>query len=278
MATVVLSHHELPGALGPILVDVRTANRATPQPAVLVMHGFKGFKDYAFLPVIAERIARAGFTALTFSVSGSGVDAHGNFVFPDRFAHNSYTREFADIDTVLTALDNGTLALPRPTTVGILGHSRGGGVVICVARETPRIAAVVTWAAISTVRRYTDAQVELWRRRRTMSVTNARTGQVLPMDYEIVEDVLAHPDRFDILAAAAALKRPWLLIHGDADETVPVAEARELAAAARRPGFELRFIAGGSHTFGAVHPWTGATAATTELFDATVRFFTQHLR
>ena len=95
----------LAGALGPILVDVRTASRSTPQPAVVVMHGFKGFKDYAFLPPIAERLARAGFTAVNLSVSGSGVDATGEFTLLDRFARNTYTRELGDIELVIRALD-----------------------------------------------------------------------------------------------------------------------------------------------------------------------------
>ncbi|HEY3934511.1 MAG TPA: alpha/beta fold hydrolase [Gemmatimonadales bacterium] len=277
MATFTRSSHELPGALGPILVDVRAADRQRPQPAVLVMHGFKGFKDYAFVPPIAERLARAGFTAVTFSVSGSGVDQRGDFTFFDRFARNTYTRELGDIASVLAALDRGDLGVPPPSTVGIVGHSRGGGVALCVAGETPRIDAVVTWAAMSTVRRYTDAQVELWRRMGTMNVVNSRTGQSLPMNYEIVEDVLANLDRFDILAAAAALARPWLLLHGDADETIPVTEARALAAVSCDPRFESRYIDGAGHTFGAVHPWAGPTAATEELFDATVRFLSRYL-
>ena len=59
MATPTLSHHHLPGALGEILVDVRAGSRDRPQPAVLLIHGFKGFKDYAFLPILAEQLARA---------------------------------------------------------------------------------------------------------------------------------------------------------------------------------------------------------------------------
>jgi len=278
MATPTLSQHVLSGALGPILVDVRAAMRTAPQPAVLIMHGFKGFKDYAFLPQIAERLARAGFTAVNFSVSGSGVDEHGQFTGAERFAKNTYTREMGDIGIVMRTLQAGELDVAPPTSIGMIGHSRGGGVALCFARETPEIAALVTWAAMATVRRYPDAFVELWRKRGRIEIENSRTQQKLPMDYEIVEDVLANGDRFDIRQAAAALDRPWLLIHGTDDETIPLAEGRELAALATAPEFEMLFIEGASHTFGARHPWIGHTKETEQMFSATLKFLSRHVR
>lgn len=277
MATPTLTHHTLPGELGPILVDVRAASRSTPQPAVLVVHGFKGFKDYAFLPPIAERLARAGFTAVNLSVSGSGVDEHGEFTLPDRFARNTYTRELGDIELVIQALRAGQLGTALPTSLGVIGHSRGGGVALCVAREMPAVQVVVTWAPISTIRRFSDAEMEIWRKLGRIEVQNARTGQLLPMDYEIVEDALAQADRFDIRRAAVELDRPWLLVHGADDETVPVAEAHELADLATDPRFESQFIQGAGHTFGARHPWAGPTRETEQLFDATMRFMSRHL-
>ena len=60
VATPALSRHRLPGYLGDVLVDVRTGDRATPRPAVLVLHGYKGFKDWGMFPPLAERLARAG--------------------------------------------------------------------------------------------------------------------------------------------------------------------------------------------------------------------------
>lgn len=278
MATAVLSHHVVPGALGPVLVDIRSASRAVPQPAVLIVHGFKGFKDYALLVAAAERLARAGFTAVTISVSGSGVDAAGEFAWPERFARNTYTREMNDIELVIDQLLSGAFDTVPPTSLGLIGHSRGGGVALCVAREVSGIDALVTWAAMSTIRRYSDAEVALWRTLGTIHVGNTRTGQALPMHYEIVEDALANEARFDITAAARSVTMPWLLIHGTDDETIPIEEGRDLARIAARPGFESLFIAGANHAFGAQHPWTGATPHTTQLFDATLHFLARHLR
>lgn len=278
MATPVLSHHALAGALGPILVDVRTSTREVAQPAVLIVHGFKGFKDFALLAPMGDRLARAGFTAVNLSVSGSGVNADGDFVHLDRFRRNTYTRELADIEAVIDGIHAGAFGVTPPTSLGMIGHSRGGGVALCVARETPAIDALVTWAAISTIVRYTPAEVELWRRLRSINTQNTRTGQALPMDFEIVEDALAHADRFDIERAARTFDRPWLLVHGLADETVPVAEGRALAACATGRDVESLFIPGATHSFGGKHPWLGETPESDALFSATVQFLSRHLR
>src|SRR5690349_22908992 len=101
MATPTLSKHSVPGALGPILVDVRAGGRDTPRPAVVILHGFKGFKDWGMFPPLAERLARAGITAVSANASGSGVDDAGEFAFPDRFGHNTFSRELEDVRRVI---------------------------------------------------------------------------------------------------------------------------------------------------------------------------------
>src|SRR3954465_9188090 len=112
MATPTLTKHSLPGDLGQILVDVRAGGRKSPRPAVLVVHGFKGFKDWGMFPPFAERLARAGFTAVTLSLSGSGVDDAGEFSLPDRFGHNTFSAELQDLQRVLDPLLAGDLGVP----------------------------------------------------------------------------------------------------------------------------------------------------------------------
>jgi uncharacterized protein len=81
----------------------------------------------------------------------------------------------------------------------------------------------------------------------------------------------------DILRAAARVAVPWLLVHGTHDESVPFAEAERLKAVATGPNFRLLPVAGGGHTFGAVHPWRGSTPELDVVFDATLNWLTAHL-
>jgi len=278
MATSTLTHHAIDGALGEILVDVRAGSRRVPQPAVLLLHGFKGFKDYAFLPVFAEQLARAGFGAITASVSGSGVDADGEFTRPERFRRNTYTRELEDLHRVVATLGRGDLGVAPPTALGVVGHSRGGGMAILLAAERPDVGAVVTWSAIGRARRHSEAQLAAWREAGSIEVPHARLGIRLPLDYEVAVDCLEHESgRLDIAGAAAALGRPWLQVHGTLDETVPFGEAEALGAAGDSLHHAFLAIEGAGHTYGAAHPWVGTTAALDQLFDATRSFLGRHL-
>jgi dienelactone hydrolase len=229
-------------------------------------------------PSFGERLARAGFTAIALNVSGSGVDDRGDFAWPERFARNTFSAEQRDLDSLIAALDAGRLGVPRPTTVGIVGHSRGGGMAVLLAAREPRIRALVTWAAISHVNRWTPAQVASWRESGRLEVVNSRTGQVLPIERDLLDDVERNAgSTLDVGAAAARITVPWLIVHGAADETVPAAEADALAAVARPDLVERLTPAGAGHTFGATHPFVGMTPALGEVFDATIRHLARAL-
>ena len=266
----------LPGRVGDILVDVRAPRHKEPGPAVVILHGFKGFKDWGMFPALAARLANAGFIAVSFNTSGSGVDQTGHFTRLDRFRRNSFTAEIADLLTVIGALEDGKLG-HQPTAIGVIGHSRGGGMAILAAKQSPRIRALVTWAAISTVRRWTGGELARWRRDGYLSILNTRTGDQLPLGPDTLHDIEKHADgSLNILAAAAALKVPWLLIHGESDESVPVSEGRALAAAAP-PSTRSLFLEGAGHTFGAVHPFSGMTPELERVFAETIGWFRQEL-
>jgi dienelactone hydrolase len=231
-------------------------------------------------PHVAGRLAQAGITAVSFNFSGSGVgEDEESFSEPERFAHDTFTRQLSDLSEVLQALTGAKLIprLSRPPKVGLLGHSRGGGVSVLAAAENPEIAALVTWASISTVRRWPPDTVRRWRAEGKLDVVNSRTGEILPLTTDILDDIERHADgRLDIQNAAARLKAPWLIVHGGADEAVPVQEARTLERASGNRA-QLKIIKTGGHTFGARHPWQGSTRELDEAMDATVEWFVREL-
>ncbi|HSS75997.1 MAG TPA: dienelactone hydrolase family protein [Thermoanaerobaculia bacterium] len=80
----------------------------------------------------------------------------------------------------------------------------------------------------------------------------------------------------DVLTAAAALRAPWLIVHGGEDEIVPADDGLRLAAIATGE-HELRVIPGASHTFGSRHPFAGPTPQLIQALNATQRWFRAHL-
>lgn len=278
MATPTLSKHSLSGSLGEILIDVRAGGRASTRPAVLVLHGFKGFKDWGMFPPLSQRLAQAGFIAVSPNLSGSGVDDAGDFSLPERFGHNTFSAELEDVRLVVDALMAGQLGVPTPSTLGLVGHSRGGGIAILQAARDPRVRALVTWAAISSVERWPAPQRSSWRAAGRTDIQNARTGQVLPLYTDVLDDIEQNASALDIEVAARRIGVPWLVIHGTEDESVRFAEAEGLKAASLRPDTRLLPIEGGRHTFGAVHPWGSTTPELDTVFDATLAWLTAHLK
>lgn len=278
MATPTLTKHRLSGALGEILLDLRSGSRAEPRPAVVVLHGFKGFKDWGMFPPFCERLARAGFTAVSLNTSGSGVDDAGAFAYPERFGHNTFSAEVADLLAVLDALERGTLGTARPTSIGVVGHSRGGGIAILAARRDSRIAALVTWSAISDVRRWSEEQIAEWRAKGVVEVRNSRTGEVLEVHTDVLDDIEGNRDGgLDIRGAAAAMAIPWLVVHGSADETVSFSEAEALHAAAPVATTRLLSVYGAGHTYGAVHPFAGTPPALDRVFEESLAWLRANL-
>ncbi len=277
MATPTLSSHLLEGALGELFVDVRAGGRASPRPAVIVVHGFKGFKDWGMFPPLGERLARAGMTAVSFNMSGSGVDAAGESTLPDRFSRATYSAELHDLGVVSAALGSGRLGVVPPSALGLVGHSRGGGIAILHAARDGQVRALVTWAAIDRVERWDMQTTRAWRANGALDVVNARTGQVIPLSTDILDDIDAHAGDLDIRAAARRVEAPWLIIHGSADESVPVEEAERLVEASGRDTTRMLLVPTAGHTFGAAHPWNPPVPTAEEVVDETVRFLARCL-
>jgi len=244
----------------PLRGDARWTDPPGPRPVVVVCHGFKGFKNWGFFPWLGARLAAAGYLAVGFNFSGSGIGPDlETFDDLDGFAADTVTRQLDDLGTVLDAVSGGCIGFEvgDPHRIAVLGHSRGGGVAILRARDDRRIGAVATWAAVSRFDRWSAAEQDEWRRRGFTEIVNTRTGQVLRIDRTLLDDFAAHAGRFDVLRAAAALEVPLLVVHGAADESVPAWEGSAIAGAAAA---EFLLVPGAGHTFGAVHPWRGPTA------------------
>lgn len=263
---------------GTIRGEVRFVPSGGRKPVVLIAHGFKGFKDWGFLPYAAERIAEAGFYAVTFNFSRNGVSGGEEFDELNKFALNTYSREQSDLERIVAALVGRELPHPEQADakrIGICGHSRGGGNAIIFASEHPIVRAAVTWNGIARANLF-DAEFEAAARRDGQAfVPNARTGQQMPIGKGFFEDLDRNADRFDIPARLASLRAPVLLIQGDADSSRLIEGFGRLKEAA--PQQPSLLLEGASHTFGASHPFAGATPELDAALEATVGFLREKM-
>lgn len=260
--------------------DLWTVTSA-PDPAgraVLVCHGFKGFKDWGFFPHTARHLARhLECPLVTFNFTGSGIGADlQNFTEPEAFGHNTFTKEVEDAAAVLDGLEAGRLGgitCPEATRIGTLGHSRGGVAAILSAERT-RVRATVTWSAIASIERYARL-FDGVPPGEPVPVRNARTGQVLPLYPDVLRDIEEDADRFDLVASLKRSGVPLLVIHGTADTSVPPDDARRLAAATGETRLEL--IEGAGHTFEVGHPFEGPSPELERVLELTTGHFATRL-
>lgn len=235
-----------------------------PRSAVLLVHGFRAFKDWAFFPWLAEELASHGHLVARFSFSGSGVGPTGDeFTDLDSFERNTLSREIGEVERVLDAFDNGNVFPRPPRRIAVVGHGRGGGVAMIAASESDRVSKLVTLSAVQRFDRWKPDTVAEWRANGRHHVLDQRSGRQLPVGLGLLEDFERNRERFDLMRVAATLEVPWLVVHGLDDLTVPPDDARALARAGKNT--RLLLLADAGHAFGVRHPMGSPTPALTRL-------------
>jgi uncharacterized protein len=243
----------------PILLKCSVPDTIAHEGVLIMVHGFKGFMDWGHFPLVAQSFLEAGIPVVQFNFSHNGThpDHPVDFVDLEAFGQNNYSRELYDLGKVLDAveqLEQLKEAGVNTRSITLLGHSRGGGISILKAAEDARVTKLISWAAVSAFGAFFGTEIlEQWKEEGVIFSFNARTQQEMPLYYQLYEDVLSNADSIDILSAAASISKPWQIVHGTNDSTVPFSAAKELTAACGSA--ELIVVEGGNHTFGAKHPW-----------------------
>jgi dienelactone hydrolase len=261
---------------GRVLWPERALHGEPPWPFVLLLHGFKGFMDWGFFPLVAQSLASAGIAAVAFNTSGSGIGPDlESFTEDEAFAKDTCTRQLRDIEAVRTYVARELDELCDGARSGVFGHSRGGGMALIHAAERGDYRAVVTWSAVPGFARFDAATVALWRAQGFIWIPNARLRRDHRLDVDALLDAERHAARLDVTAACARLSTPTLLVHGAADEVVEVDALERLRRAFRVPVATL-VVPGAGHTFGASHPLRERTPELDSVLARTVAWFTEH--
>ncbi len=203
-------------------------------PALCICHGIPavpynpadtGYRD------LAARFADLGFVTLVFNMRGAGA-SEGNFDMP------GWSR---DIGSAVGFLSRETAA--DPSKVFLMGFSGGAAAGIHRASTDTRVAGVVSCASPAHFRDLIDDGA--------LNVCIARWRDIgIIRDADFPGDIDRWAQGFVEISPAAHVgllaPRPLLLLHGDADEVVPISHAYALFDAARDPK-QLAVIPGGVH-------------------------------
>ncbi len=198
---------------------------------VILCHGMESSKESLKFVHLGESLSGAGFTVLRFDFTGAGESA-------GEFESITCTRQVEDLEAAHELLRGRGLA-----EVAVIGSSMGGTTALMYAGGAENVAALVTLAApfdprALLERDFPPKAVALWRDQGFIEFN----GRRLRTDF--LEEALA----IDVASAVARITCPVLVIHGDADPTVPAAQAVALHDAL--PGEkELCILPGADHRF-----------------------------
>jgi uncharacterized protein len=248
-------------------------------PCIILVHGFKGFKDWGFWPILAEFFAKNNYFVLSFNFSHNGIGKNlTEFSELDKFAQNTFSLEISELSELIDAYSNNYFGHTNNKKIGLLGHSRGGAIVILSSLLNKNISAFAVWSTVSSLDRYTARQKEKWRKEGAFELLNTRTKQVMRLNTTLLDDVEKNINgSLNIEKAVSKLNKPLLIAHGDQDLTVKIKEAELLYSWADKSKTELFKIHGTGHTFNMQHPDIGSNKKFDSLIDKTLQFFNNNL-
>lgn len=193
---------------------------------VVLGHGVTGNKDRPFIVALAKGLAARGIPALRFSFSGNGAS-------DGKFTDATISKEVDDLGAVLGVLED--------YAVCYVGHSMGGAVGVLRTSNDSRIQLLVSLAGMVHTRAF--AQREF--------------GDVVPDEGFMWDDPdcplsQAYMDDLgeigSVVSSASRITAPWLLVHGDEDDVVPIGDSHDILAEADDSA-QLISLEGADHVF-----------------------------
>ena len=203
-------------------------------PALCICHGIPAVppdptnRGYTLL---AQQFCHAGFTTLIFNFRGTGM-SEGNLDIL------GWTR---DLQAAIDFLYN--LKEVDKTHFCLLGFSGGAAVSVYAAAQNPRVSAVVACACPADFHSLSQKETPLDTIQRFRQIGAIRDRDFPPSieDWQKGFETITPINWIDKISP-----RPLLLVHGDADELIPLEHAQKLYRKAGEPK-ELEIIPGAKH-------------------------------
>ena len=195
---------------------------------VIIGHGVTANKDRPFVEALARALSIAGIPAMRFSFSGNG-GSEGSF------ENSCITKEIEDLGAVIDSVHG------AGRRIAYVGHSMGGAVGVKRAAMDDRIELLVSLAGMVHTKKF--AEVEFGEE--TPGEGFMWGNSECPLSQAFVDDMNTNAT---VVGLAKSVKVPWLLVHGTADDVVPIEESREMFELANEPK-ELYEIPDADHVF-----------------------------
>jgi len=214
------------GSLPGYFVHAQNA-KPGPKPCAVYFDGLDVTKEIQYVRGVPDLIKR-GISCLIMDGPGTGEAIR----FRNLYLRHDYEKAgSACIDFLEKRAD------VDPKRIGIVAISLGGYYAPRCASLEPRFAACIAWGAIwdyyATWKKRVDSHFKA-----SMSVPGHHITWILGVD--TVEEALRRLEPFRLDGVVQKMRCPFLIVHGEEDEQVPVADARALYEASGSSDKTLR--------------------------------------
>jgi fermentation-respiration switch protein FrsA (DUF1100 family) len=241
-------------------VHVPQGGHKPPFPALVMLHGFTGqrVEPHQLFVKASRRFADLGILTVRFDFRGCG-ESQGNF------EDISIEGQMGDVHAALKFVRNRYDVVKE--RIGLLGLSLGGAIAASVAGQAKAgIHCLVLWAAVADLRQTFNS--------RAPENLVSNLGKQKIHDYfgnALSQRYLDELFAFHPVERVRAYGGSALIVHGDADESVSLDDAKRYEQALRNGSdVALHIIEGADHTFAGLS-WEK------ELINTTSAFFKRHL-
>jgi dipeptidyl aminopeptidase/acylaminoacyl peptidase len=214
--------------------ELHVPSRDKIHPALCICHGIPAAPpdptDSGYT-LLAQRFFHAGFITLIFNFRGAG-RSEGNL---DILGWSRDLQAALDFLYSLKEVDK--------TRFYLLGFSGGAAVSVYTAAHDPRVSSVVTCACPADFRALSQKETPLDTIQRFRQIGSIRDKDFPP---SIEEWAKGFETITPIKWIEKISPRPLLLVHGDADELIPLEHAHKLYQKAKEPK-ELKIIPSARH-------------------------------
>jgi dipeptidyl aminopeptidase/acylaminoacyl peptidase len=195
-------------------------------PFVIMLHGFKGYKEEPTYSELAKMLLEKGIGSIRFDATGFG-ESEGTI--DDEYRFSNYLN---DTERVYNWLKNQKIV--NNQRIGLMGHSVGAMMTIVFASKNKDVKSLVAVspADIFATRDDFGGKLKLWKKQGYLKVNSSQAvGGYVKVPYKYVEDI----QNYDIREYVQKVNIPKLFILGLKDKTVIPDQTRDIYKAALRP-------------------------------------------
>lgn len=223
-------------AHGEILVGI--LHETGSREIVILCHGFQSTKEDCIMVNLAVTLEKEGISIFRFDFAGNG-ESEGSFQF------GNYYREADDLHAVIRHFREANRVINT-----ILGHSKGGDVVLLYASKYHDIKNVINVSGRYDLKRGIEERIgdNFMQRIEKDGFVDVKdkTGNVV---FRVTKESLMDRLTTDMHEACLKINKECrvLTIHGDADEVIPVEDAMEFHKII--PNHKLQIVGGANHGY-----------------------------